>query len=308
MPRHHPSDDTMGSSAVASSERWRRQQHPGVRPRQRVGKSAGLPPLRGGDDHLVDGGAPVDLVDVDSDDVATERGDDGRNPGERTRTVGELDAKAVGGGHVGIVATGRFDGISSDRPGRERSASNWSATRRQAGSRRVALMRTPDLGMFLLVHRALRRDAHAVVAAARGLDAQAAADAAALLDAYTVFESMLRHHDSTEDELVWPALTERRPSCASELDALATEHEVVERWLDEVRTALTALAAADSVDRAAIAVDLVVAATALAHALDAHLAHEERIAVPLVLSTLDADDWAAIDDGPRAHLAPEEAA
>jgi iron-sulfur cluster repair protein YtfE (RIC family) len=155
-------------------------------------------------------------------------------------------------------------------------------------------MRTPDLGMFLLVHRALRRDAHAVVTAARGLHAQSPADAAALLGAYTVFEDALQQHHDAEDRVIWPALTARQPSCAPDLAALEAEHEDIERWLDEVRTALTALAAPDSVDRAAIAVDLVVAATALAHALDTHLAHEERVAVPLVLSTLDADDWDAM--------------
>lgn len=169
-------------------------------------------------------------------------------------------------------------------------------------------MSTPDLGMFLLAHRALRRDADAVAAAARRLDAQSVAEAAALLEAFDVTEAMLRHHHVAEDTLVWPAIAAADPTVAPQLEELEAEHAIVERWLAEVRLALMLLGDARSVDRAAVAVDLVVATTALAAALDQHLAHEERVAVPLIQTRLTAEQWEAIDGRRKAGMSPEESA
>lgn len=167
---------------------------------------------------------------------------------------------------------------------------------------------TPDLGMFLLAHQALRRDAAAVAAAARRVHPQSVADATELLRAFEVFDAMLRHHHTAEDDLVWPALEAARPACAAEIEDLEAEHDVAERWLAEVRLALRTLALPYAPDRAAVAVDLIVAATALADELDAHLVHEERIAVPLIADALSQEQWLAIDDERKARMSPEDTA
>jgi hemerythrin-like domain-containing protein len=162
--------------------------------------------------------------------------------------------------------------------------------------------------MFLLAHQALRRDADAVVAAARRLDEQSVTAAADLLAAFDVAEAMLRHHHVAEDTLVWPAIVARRPAYGPAIDDLAQEHELVERWLGEVRRALTELASPDAVDRAAVAVDLIVATTALQTVLLAHLLHEERVAVPLISDAFTGEEWLDIDARRTATLSPEETA
>jgi hemerythrin-like domain-containing protein len=166
-------------------------------------------------------------------------------------------------------------------------------------------MSTPDLGMFLLAHRALRRDADAVADAARRLDPESVTGATALLDAFGIAESMLHHHHVAEDDLVWPAIVARRPSCAEALAELEAEHDVVERWLGEIRLALETLSSPDAVDRAAVTVDLVVAASSLATSLRAHLEHEERVAVPMIVEVLTGAEWDELDVRRKAGMAPE---
>lgn len=169
-------------------------------------------------------------------------------------------------------------------------------------------MSAPDLGMFLLAHKALRRDVDALVTATRRINPHIARDAEALLVEFTVNEEMLLHHHAAEDTLVWPALKERRPACASEIDELESEHGIADRWLAEVREALTILARPDAADRYAVAADLIVAATALAGVLNAHLDHEERVAVPLITEALTAEDWERIDARRRSRMTPGQSA
>lgn len=169
----------------------------------------------------------------------------------------------------------------------------------------------PDLGMFLLSHQALRRDADRVAAAVRRLDVDSPAEAAALADAYGVFERMLVMHHRAEDDLVWPALRERRPELHRILDELEADHVVVDVWLGAIRRELDALSSdanVSTVDRVAAHSRLVEATSALPGRLGTHLDREEAVIVPIVLDVLTAADWEDLDSRRKAALTPEEGA
>ena len=166
----------------------------------------------------------------------------------------------------------------------------------------------PDLGMFLLSHRALRRDLARVEDAVRDLDPASTAEAAPLRSALSVVERMLVLHHRAEDLLVWPLLADRRPDLAPAIDALEAEHVVIDRWLEAVSASLALLARHDpGVRRDALHAGAVDAAATLRSLLDAHLDLEEAVALPAIAASVTDEEWDRVDARRRAALTADEA-
>ncbi len=145
-----------------------------------------------------------------------------------------------------------------------------------------------DFTMMLVVHDAFRRDlrriASALDAAAHGGTGRG--DAPALLERWQWAAEQVHHHHGGEDAVLWPALREALRDDAPALqllDRMEHEHGELAPLQAAVDGALHAYAAAPS---AATAQAALVPCRAFADALGAHLAHEERDAVPLLESRL----------------------
>jgi hypothetical protein len=80
------------------------------------------------------------------------------------------------------------------------------------------------------------------------------------------------------------------------LEAMETEHEVIDPSLAACETGFVAMTERPSADQRN-ALDVHV--TALHEALTTHLAHEERGALPLVQQTMTADEWARSEAAAR---------
>jgi hypothetical protein len=156
-------------------------------------------------------------------------------------------------------------------------------------------MSQADVRMFLLAHRALRRDFHrlAEVLAAPG------ATTARLADAFAVSTQMLLLHHQAEDDLVWPLLRERRPDLAAEVDALEAEHHELDALLDAISTPI------GSGGPAATAAPI---AARLAQRITDHLDREEREIVPAIAASVSAEEWIELDGRRKARLTPEQTA
>jgi hemerythrin-like domain-containing protein len=139
----------------------------------------------------------------------------------------------------------------------------------------------PDLAWLTESHRALRREAGALVA--RIAAARPATAAAADVDA---FWDLLTSHERAEAELVWPALAAARPHLGRELDAFAAEHDTLERLVGRLDDALAG--------QGSLPVGANALAVNLAAQLNGHLAREEERIWPVLLATFSASEWSEL--------------
>lgn len=96
------------------------------------------------------------------------------------------------------------------------------------------------------------------------------------------------HHHVGEDEGVWPRTLSKRPDLAQMVEEMEAEHEALAAASDGLRHAAAGFARDGSdANRSALAH----AVTQMQEATLPHLEHEEQVAMPLVLETLDDDDW-----------------
>lgn len=145
-----------------------------------------------------------------------------------------------------------------------------------------------DMSMMYVMHHAFRRDLTAL-AAATGTTPLGAADTwAALERRWELFSYVLHHHHHGEDEGYWPLLLERVAEADRHtLEAMEAEHALIGPALERCAHGFRVMARGGTLaQRQHLHENLV---TTLEH-LDAHLAHEERDALPLL----------------HAHLSPEE--
>lgn len=102
----------------------------------------------------------------------------------------------------------------------------------------------------------------------------------------------LHHHHVAEDEGVWPRTLAKRPDLAPMVDEMEAEHHALAQAADGLRAAALTYWSEPS-DEARLGLRDAVAhmkATTLPH-----LDHEEQVAMPLVVETLDDDDWAYLE-------------
>jgi hypothetical protein len=161
--------------------------------------------------------------------------------------------------------------------------------------------RTPDLTAFILVHRALRRDAGRLVTALEGLGDGDTARARALRRWYGHYRAELHAHHQLEDDLWFPVVAERVPTFAAHTDRLAREHHVLEDAAMALTARLDELAGDGGASAPArrAARD---AACELREVIDEHLDFEDADIVPLITRHLSADDVAEVEARTRARL------
>jgi hypothetical protein len=144
-----------------------------------------------------------------------------------------------------------------------------------------------DLTVMLAAHDAFRRDLVCLARAASAADRADPMRREQVGRGWQVFKRQLHFHHTGEDRLIWPRLADRlahSEAAMSTLEAMEEEHALVDPLLDAVDAAFTDPAG----DQLAGAVDELVTA------LQGHLAHEERDALPLIGTALTAAEWRAV--------------
>jgi len=165
-----------------------------------------------------------------------------------------------------------------------------------------------DLRIFLLLHRALRRDFAALAQAIGRADAPARRDRALASCARTTLWR-LEHHHHGEDAKVWPLLRAKAPQSAALLDALESEHQQLDRLVADARAALEVTGARHGQPRTDGRDQAAAAWAALSSALGGHLDKEEREVLPLLGQRVTAAEWKPLEKyfirtlGPRRLLA-----
>lgn len=146
------------------------------------------------------------------------------------------------------------------------------------------------LGMTA-AHAAFRRDLGRLTLATTRADRDDPARRAALLRGWTTFTHQMHKHHSAEDAFIWPRLRERLATSEAALSVLAEMESEHER-IDPLMAAVDAAFARPGTDPAE-AVDELTATLA------AHLDHEERAALPMILQALSEEEWQQVNGAIR---------
>jgi hemerythrin-like domain-containing protein/uncharacterized cupredoxin-like copper-binding protein len=141
-------------------------------------------------------------------------------------------------------------------------------------------MQDEQLDIFRLMHRSMRQDAAALVAALQA----PGADRPALARWFTAYAAGIVHHHEVEDDIFWPVLAEHSAAFAEAAPVLEADHHHLDEAMHRVATAL-----AGANDEEALA-----AARALSEVLDDHLDREEAVAIPAMLACLSAAEYDAM--------------
>ncbi len=174
------------------------------------------------------------------------------------------------------------------------SPRRWPEQIRLHGQSSVADGPHDQSGMYVM-HHAFRRDLTAFEAAVRGTPIGAAETWRALAARWARFAEALHHHHGVEDEHLWPVLLARTaadPGATALLVAMEAEHDRIDPSLHSVAAGFASMLEHPCDDHRN-ALDVHVTATRAA--LLAHLAHEETEALPLLQSTLTAEENAAFE-------------
>jgi hemerythrin-like domain-containing protein len=147
-----------------------------------------------------------------------------------------------------------------------------------------------DVRMMLVAHSNFRRELGLSPAAVRGVLDGDLHRAAAVADHVALFLSLLHHHHTIEDDLLWAALLARVPhELAPLVRLMENQHEGVAARMSETTAALaTWRASASGADGNALADVL----TGLCEALFEHLAAEETHLLPIMARHLTTEEWA----------------
>ena len=151
-----------------------------------------------------------------------------------------------------------------------------------------------DVRMMVVAHSSFRRELGLSPAAVRSVPDGDVRRAAVVGDHVTLFLSLLHHHHTIEDELLWAALLERVPhELAPLVHLMENQHEVVAGLMSRAGDAVTRWrATASTADGEALAAVLAQLCTALFE----HLAAEETHLLPIMARHLSADEWAVFTE------------
>jgi hypothetical protein len=147
-------------------------------------------------------------------------------------------------------------------------------------------------GMYM-AHHAFRRDLRRFAAAARQTPVEDVEVWRALAVRWEQFGSVLHHHHTTEDDVLWPQLLEIADAEGrATLEAMEAEHSVIDPMLAACAAGFAAMAQApDAATRDRLAADTETARDTLSD----HMGHEEREALPLVQELLSAEGWQRVE-------------
>lgn len=141
-----------------------------------------------------------------------------------------------------------------------------------------------------VLHDAFRRDVERLARAATGIEGADPVARASVLLGWHGFQRELHHHHQIEDTLIWPLMRDKlagHPDDVAMLDAMEDEHTLIDPALSAVDEALADLDGAPGV--------LADRIDDLAGILHAHLAHEERDALPLIMRTVTSREWSVLN-------------
>jgi iron-sulfur cluster repair protein YtfE (RIC family) len=151
-------------------------------------------------------------------------------------------------------------------------------------------------GMYIM-HHALRRDFARFTAAVEGTPIGEHHVWAALEKRWVAMAETLHRHHSAEDAELWPLLQRHAESAGNDADLrmlaeMEAEHALIDPALENVRDAFASMSGHPCTDhRNALEIRL-----ATAHELLlAHLAHEEKHALPMLQRTLSEEENAAFE-------------
>jgi hypothetical protein len=159
-----------------------------------------------------------------------------------------------------------------------------------------------------VVHRLVRRELRLLAELATWAPDDEAERTATLTRHAELIAKVLLHHHAVEQDAVWPALLRTVPDASvDEVRALLGEWTArcggIDHMLRDVATAARqwAVAATPPARRAFAS-----ACRALADAVDAQTADEERALLPLLETHLEPEDWAAIASSKHCRLTARE--
>jgi iron-sulfur cluster repair protein YtfE (RIC family) len=159
-------------------------------------------------------------------------------------------------------------------------------------------------GMYVM-HHAFRRDLASFATAVARTPAVEVETWRALDRRWQHFVRELHHHHTKEDDALWPLLLSRVDEQEREvLESMEAEHDRLDPLLERVTSGLAALAGG-----AGTRAGLPDAVRELAAVLDAHLAHEETAAIPVIQAHVSAAEWQHLEETElRAKGSPRQLA
>jgi iron-sulfur cluster repair protein YtfE (RIC family) len=159
----------------------------------------------------------------------------------------------------------------------------------------------PDLTTFVVLHQALRADAHRLaLRVALVTEADRTTATPPLQAWYRGFCAEVAEHHEVEDQIWFPALADAVPVFEAHLPRLADEHDGIDRALARCGERLGALA--DPTEPWSLAhVVATEAVDSLRRQLDHHLDFEDQDVLPLLVRNLDAAEQRELDARTRDH-------
>jgi iron-sulfur cluster repair protein YtfE (RIC family) len=153
-----------------------------------------------------------------------------------------------------------------------------------------------DLTMMYAFHDGLRRDG-LIIAKAAAVTGDDPARLTAAAFGWDLFKRLLTIHHKAEDDVLWPLLIENLDGRADDLEmlrAMEAEHDRIDPLIAAIDAALA--------DEQGGHAGLADAVDAFVTELNAHLAHEEKDALPLIDAKLPPAAWAKFADTQRDEI------
>lgn len=114
---------------------------------------------------------------------------------------------------------------------------------------------------------------------------------------------LLHHHHASEEEAIWPLAVRKQPQLVELVAAMEKEHHALATAADELRSAAATFAFDGSQSQRQALAD---ALRRMQGACLPHLEHEETVAVPQLMETLDEREWALVDKRFRRGVSPKQ--
>jgi hypothetical protein len=161
-----------------------------------------------------------------------------------------------------------------------------------------------DMRAMYLAHHAFRRDLVRFESAVRNTPVGEAEVWDRLQQRWEIFSTVLHHHHTIEDEMIWPPLTGRADSAGTEvLGSMEAEHDLIDPVLAQCAQGFAAMTAHPCADhRNALDVHV----TSARQLLVDHLRHEETEAIPLIQALMTADELEAAEAFADQGISPKQ--